>query len=355
MRQGVRAPVTLPRVHRVRGASGAIHKYHRRTRARLPSGIPEDHPDFLAAWMAEEAKAPRKAGRAHEPEGSIAAGCVAYLASTSFGQLSEGYRPTIRRHVEAIRAKGGAANMRGLRPRHVEADLEPLTPAVAASRLKAWRKLGAFWRIKGWVAEDPTQGVSRKRITTEGHREWTRADLDRFRAHWPIGTRQRLAGELLQWTGARASDVVTLGPAMVRHGVLSYRQKKTRHEASPPWRAVPGHEDDWQHLQAALVAARGFTWMETAQGRARSVKAFSGWFSGAATAAGLPDHTGHGLRKYRMNALAEAGATLIQMQAWCGHVTLIEVQHYTRRANRRGAYSVKPDGPQSNTWGKSSA
>jgi integrase/recombinase XerD len=341
MRRGVRPPVKLPRVHRVRGASGTLHRYHRVTRARLPDGIPEDHADFLAAWMAEEAKGTSPARKPHAPEGTIAAGCIAYLASTSYAELSTGYRPTIRRHVEAIRERGDTAKMTDLRRRHVQYDLEPLTPPVAAARLKAWRKLACFWQARGWISEDPTEGVRRKPLAaSDGHREWTFEDLEQFRAHWPVGTTERLAAELLQWTGARTSDLVTLGPAMVRGTLLTFRQQKTGAEAYVPWRAIPGHEADWRHLAAALSTTRGFTWMETRQGRVRSHKAVSSWFSAAATAAGLPDHSAHGLRKYRMNRLAETGATVIQMQSWCGHVTLQEVEHYTRRANRRGAFDA---------------
>jgi len=39
-----------------------------------------------------------------------------------------------------------------------------------------------------------------------------------------------------------------------------------------------------------------------------------------------------------MNSLAESGALILQMQAWVGHVTLDEVKHYTRRAERRRAF-----------------
>lgn len=338
MRRPVRgAGVKLPRVHRVtRGDK--VHCYHRRTRARLPD-LPESHPEFLAAWLAEEQRQ-RPAVKTKALPGSIAAGCEAYLDSTSFRELSEGYRPVIRRHVEKIKEQGGNVLLRYLEPHHVRADIEPLKPAVASSRMKAWRKLGEFWVASGKLRTDPTDGVKRKKLAkTGGHREWTRDNLETFRERWPIGTPQRLAGELLQWTGARCVDAVKLGPGMVgRDGLLTFVQHKTKHEAHIPWvgRAF-GLEADRLALMQCIGNAPGVTFIVTGAGKPRSVKGFSQWFAEAAREAGLVKLTAHGLRKYRMNALAEAGASVLVMQSWVGHVTLDEVQEYTRKADRRKA------------------
>lgn len=338
MRRPIRgAGVKLPRVHRVtRGAK--VHCYHRRTRARLPD-LPETHPEFLAAWLAEEHRN-TPAAKAKAAPGSIAEGCETYLASQSYRELSETYRPVIRRHVEAIKAQGGNVQLRYLEPHHVRSDLEPLKPAVASSRMKAWRKLGDFWVASGRLKTDPTEGVKRKKLAkSAGHKEWTRADLETFRERWPIGTPQRLAGELLQWTGARCVDAVTLGPHMVgADGLLSFTQAKTKHDAHVPWvgRAF-GLEADRVALMQCIGNAPGAVFVVTEYAQPRSVKGFSQWFAAAAREAGLVKLTAHGLRKYRMNALAEAGASVLVMQSWVGHVTLDEVQDYTRRADRRKA------------------
>lgn len=77
--------------------------------------------------------------------------------------------------------------------------------------------------------------------------------------------------------------------------------------------------------------------LTTEKGHPRSAKAFGNWFVSAARAAGLVGLSAHGLRKYRMNALAEGGASVLQMQSWVGHVTLEEVQRYTSKADRRRA------------------
>lgn len=325
----------LPRVHR-QTVGGRIYRYHRETRAKLPDGLPEDHPDFVAAWLAEEQKAPAKpAGAA---QGTIAAACDAFTRSRAFLDLNATYRRIIGAHVRAIREQGETALLRDLRPRHVRADLEPLTPSVAKTRLKAWRKLARFWRDRDMISADPVQGVGAKPMPKGGgHTEWTLADLEKFRAKWPIGTPQRQACELLQWTGARCIDVVQLGPHMVRGGVLSFSQAKTGVEVHIPWTIPAFGLEPERAPMLACISDSGRTFIRTRDGHPRSVKAFSQWFSAAARAAKLDDLTAHGLRKYRMNALAEAGASVLVMQAWVGHVTLAEVQRYTARADRRRA------------------
>lgn len=350
MRRGeVGRGVKLPRVHRVTGRNGEIFKYHRKTRATLPNNVPEDHPDFVAAWSAEEAKAGTPESRISAATGTVAHGCEVYLASRAYRDLGESYRPVIRRHVEAIKAAGGGARVKDLRPRHVSANLEPLSPAVARSRLKAWRKLGAFWMTQGIIHDNPTLTVrARPMPKSEGHIEWRRDDVERFREHWPLETPQRFAMELLQWTGARASDVVTLGPGMIdRDGLLTFRQQKTKNEVFVPWTApADGMEAERADLLELAGGVNHMVFLTTAHGKPRSKKAFSSWFSEAATKAGLLNLSAHGLRKYRMNQLAENGSSVLKMQAWVGHVTIDEIEHYTRRADRRRAFSTAEPPPE---------
>ncbi|WP_245231134.1 hypothetical protein [Parasedimentitalea huanghaiensis] len=205
------------------------------TTAELPNDIPEDHPKFIAAWSIEEQKKPETKSRAKL--GTIAAGCKTYLKSGSYRDLTDSYRPVIRRHVEAIRDTRGKAPVTGLRAYHINADLDPLTPAVARSRLKAWKKLCGFWTGQGMIPDDVSRAaVGKKMPKTEGHKEWTRSEVALFRNYWPIDTPQRHALELLQWRGARCVDAVSLGPGMIdRNGLLTFRQQKTKVIAHIPW------------------------------------------------------------------------------------------------------------------------
>ena len=227
--------------------------------------------------------------------------------------------------------------MTDLQSRHIAADLDSLSGAVAQSRRKAWRKLCAYWVQVGYIPQDPSIAVKSPCVRSEGHAEWTHEDVEAFRAHWPEDTRQRLALELLQWTGARVSDAVRLGPGMVdRDGLLAFTQEKTKKPVLLPWSAPSPYAADRRDLSIMTDNSGHMVWLTTIHGKPRSKKAFSGWFAEAARKAG-GHKTAHGLRKYRMNRLAEAGAPVLAMQSWCGHVTLKEIEDYTRKASRRAA------------------
>jgi hypothetical protein len=112
--------------------------------------VPEDSREFLLAWLAEEDKNPRKSPRA--PKGTIAHGCEAFLTSATYRALNTAYSRVILAHANAIAQRYGKALLRDLEPRHIRTDLEPLTPAVASTRRKAWRKLAEFWAATGMTA-----------------------------------------------------------------------------------------------------------------------------------------------------------------------------------------------------------
>lgn len=327
----------LPNVHRV-PVKGRVYKYHRHTRVELPNDVPESHPKFIAAWTAEESKKPVKAPKA--AHGTIAYGCEAYFASGVFRELSDSYRPVIRRHVEKIKAQYGTGQIRGLQSYHINKDLDPLSPAVARSRLKAWRKLTDFWQREGLIESNIGKGaVGKKMPATEGHKEWTPDDLKTYRDHWGPETPQRHACELLQWTGARCVDAVRLGPGMIKKsGLLEFRQQKTKEMAYVPWTCdALGMESERELLLS--YPKNHMVFLTTKFGKPRSHKAFSAWFSDSCNKAKLSELSAHGLRKYRMNQLSERGASVLQMQAWVGHVTLQEIEEYTRKAQRRAAFS----------------
>lgn len=336
--------VTL-RIKPVRKPNGRTYWYPRlpggKLGPRLPD-LPHDHPDFLDAYTAAIRAAPGPVAGRHGP-GSIARAIEAYQDSPAFrAHLKPATQGNRRRILGHIATRWGAANLADLARRHVEADLAPLDPHPANSRLKAWRGFLAWAVDAGAIGADPSAGIGRKRTArSPGHLPWTPAEVEAFRARWPIGTAERLAFELVHWTGARISDAVRLGPGMVdRAGWLSYAQEKTGGAVAVPLRrSLPRFARQWQGdldaLHAAIDAApRHLTWMVTAQGASRSVKAASQWFAAAARAAGVPK-SAHGLRKLRGQLIAEAGGTTHQAAAWLGHESLSEVARYSRGADRR--------------------
>lgn len=350
----------LTNIQTVRDRNGKPRRYLRVKGQKLVPlpDLPLDHPDFLAAWSAAMKAA--KGRPARPAPGSIAALCGAFLRSPAFRAHSTSYQAILRRHVMAIEAKAGEAQARHLAARHIAADLAGLTGGAAQSRFKAWRALSVHGLDAGILKADPTEGVKRpKPARTDGHAPWTAAEIEAFRARWPIGTVQRAIVELLYWTGARISDAVQLGRGMVdRDGVLRFRQQKTGGLAFIPWTCplpdcAAGMEADRATMHEALLACAGhMTFLATKDGRTRSAKAIGGDVAKAARLAGVRK-TAHGLRKARATALADHGATTHQIAAWTGHESLSEVEDYTRTAARRAAVmGTNEDGTVKDTAAK---
>jgi integrase len=244
--------------------------------------------------------------------------------------------------LDDMRRTYGAGLVADLQERHLRADLATRPAHPANNRLKVWRALCGWWHEAGIAKTNAAKGIG-KRATpkTEGHAPWTAAHVDQFRARWPVDSPERLAMELLHWTGARMSDACRLCEAMIdADGWLTYRQQKTRGLVQVPLRAAaPAFADPaGQALLLAAIEARPdrhMVYMVTAYGAPRSIKAASSWFSAAARAAGLDGLSAHGLRKTRLSLMAERGASEAQLMAWCGHVSPAEVQVYTRAASRK--------------------
>lgn len=315
MRQGVR----LSGIKIVRKPSGKRYMYHRASGARLPD-LPENDPTFLAAYAAA-ASAPTKSRGAGQ--GTIAALCDEYIKSRDMAALGSSSRAVRRRLVAKIRDARGFGRLSDLRPDHIRRDVRALTPGAASNRLKTWRGLFCFAVDEGLIQPDPSRDVRAPKSTTIGHRQWTTTEIDAFRAYWPDRSAQRIAMEIIYWTGARCVDAAKLGRQLVdKSGWLSFVQIKTGGPVTlpltcdlPAWAAPLS--DDQAHLWRNLPT--DMHWITTAQGRPRSHKALSQWFSRSASAA----------------ALAESGASTHQIGAWTGHASLSEVSHYPRQADLR--------------------
>lgn len=138
---------------------------------------------------------------------------------------------------------------------------------------------------------------------SDGHAPRSKIEVDAFRAFWPVDTPERLAFEVIFWTGARISDAVRLGHGnMDREGWVLFRQQQTGGEVAIPFdRALPdfaeGMEDDLACLHAALNARKDkhMKSIITAHGRSRSVKAAGRRFAAKARAAGIFGRSAHEL------------------------------------------------------------
>lgn len=236
--------------------------------------------------------------------------------------------------------KYGHVSFHTLQSKHIRADLSTFPPHPANNRLKVWRGLCRWAREVELIADDPAAAVApRKTPKTDGHAPWTRDDVKQFRKYWPNESAQRLAFELMFWTGSRISDAVRFSAGMIdAEGWLEYKQQKTGGLVSVPFYApAPDFAEPSSHLKTAIESRpeAHLVFMVTAFGKARSVKAASQWFSAATKEVGIMGKTAHGLRKLRAEIMAENGATAHQIGAWTGHETLAEVQRYAQKASKR--------------------
>ena len=327
-----------------RNKTGAVYYYLRRKgKAKIPLGKgPIDSPDFLARYALALGAQPSPATSARQ--GSIAAVCEALKASRAFLAYSYSYRTHLRRDLDAIAQAYGTGPIAQLEARHIRTDLGKLDAIQARERLKAWRLVCALALSRGWSPISATDGIKAPRAPkSDGHAPWSRADVERFRAHWPVGSSKRLAMELLYWTGARTVDAVAINRGMIgADGVLSFVQHKTTSRAYVPWSCglpewAQGFEPDRAHLMACLQPAC-FTLLEQ-RGKPMTATALSGQMRRAAKAAGL-DLSAHGLRKSRLTAIAESGGSASAIMAWGGHKTLAQAQHYIVTADRRSLISA---------------
>lgn len=206
------------------------------------------------------------------------------------------------------------------------------TPHAANNFLKAMR--GLFkWAVEAksetHVTANPTIGVQLLKGPNDdvGFHTWSEEELTRFEAKWPLGTRQRLAFDLLLYTGLRRGDAVRLGRQHVSDGVITIRTEKTGEEVFIP--ILPP-------LAASIAATRtgDLAFIATERGRPWVKESFGTWFREACRAAGCPG-SAHGLRKAGATRAAEHGASERHLMALFGWSTGKMAAHYTKAADRK--------------------
>lgn len=326
-------------------ASGNIRYYYRpkgQKGIRMPD-LPMDHPEFLAVY----AKAAGVTPRAPAVSGGLAVAVQGYKKSDNWKiGLKLGTRNSRRPMLDEVAQTYGFASSKDLRKEHIEKDLSRFTGHPRNSHLKMWRGF-CKWMVEHYNLDaDPSDGIMRSKTPkSDGHIPWHQNQIAQYREYWAIGTMERLAFELIFWTGARISDAIRLGERNVdEDGWLSFVQQKTGGGVDIPFdRDLPDfaecYADDLAMLRQAINARneRHLTFLHTQAGASRSPKSASQWFAAKAREAGIKGRTAHGLRKSRAIALAEAQGTAPQIGAWTGHESLKEIERYIKKFDKRRA------------------
>jgi integrase len=320
----------LPNLHRERTRHGAIVWYVRiargqRVRLRAPYGTPAFETEYRAAIDGRPPPMPARG----PARGSLRWLCDLYRASPDWVRLSQATRRQRDNILVHVLEQSASVPASAIQRTHILDGLarRAATPFAAANFLKTMRGLFRWARESGHLPNDPTSGVKNRLPRTSGFRAWTDDDVSAFEARWPIGTRERLALDILLYTGLRKGDAAQLGRQHVRAGIITVRTEKTGEVVTIPLLDA---------LRRSIEATKtgDLAYVATAAGRPMTKESFGNWFSGACRAAGVPG-SAHGLRKLGATRAADNGATEYELDAifgWRGGKT---AAIYTREANRR--------------------
>lgn len=200
------------------------------------------------------------------------------------------------------------------------------TPAQANHFLKAMRALFGWALQNDYVAIDPTAGVLPLKYKSDGFAPWTMDDLLQFYDKWHVGTKPRLAVELLLHTGLRRSDVVRAGLPHLRGNIFSIKTQKTGSQITVEFpKALLDVIEATETGSTTFLISEAGTPFETAS--------FGNWFRDRCNDAGIKK-SAHGLRKLSATLSAEAGAATHELMAQYGWSNVKQAELYTKGADR---------------------
>jgi integrase len=321
--------IRLPYVQEYRDRRGRARRYFRRPgykRVTLP-GTP-GAPAFMAASREALAAERPPIGRKHG-EGTVGDLVVCFYKSPYFENLKPNSQRLYRLVLDRFRQQDGHRLVRDMPRRVAMSIIEEIgasRPGMANLTLKAMRRLFAYAVKREMRDDNPFVGIESYKLGT--HHTWTDAEIGAFEAVWLVGSRERLAFDLLLYTGQRVGDVAAMRRSDIRNGAIHVKPEKTGDEL-----VIPVHPNLLRSMKACPT--KGLTLIGQANGRPISGGGLSSLIERAARAAGLPAKcVPHGLRKARMRRLAERGASTKEIASVSGHKTLKEVERYTAAADQ---------------------
>lgn len=287
--------------------------------------------EFMEEYrLAQNAEKPEKEER--HIRGTVNAVVASLYATPRWQSMRPSSKKTYQSIIDRFCAGNGHLMVANITTGVIDRKLAAMqgTPAAANNLRKALSRIFRQAIKMGLVTVNPVDATDAYRTDGDGWHTWTEEEIEQFQNYWPIGTRERLAMELLLHTATRRSDMIRLSPAnrvedrfVLRH---SKNDSDTSIRISDELAAAiaPFENSTGPYLQTEFGA--GFS----------SGDSFGNWFRKRMRAAGLPEHcSAHGLRKAISRRLAESGATNQQGRAVTGHKTDREFTRYAAKANKR--------------------
>jgi integrase len=312
---------------RLRYRRGEVSRY-------LPG--PFNSPAFKAALEAAKAAEPVVKPPRFAP-GTFNELLSIFYRTAVFLSLDSNRQATVRGILEAFRADYGKDLVANCKPRHVEAILllkkqkrrvgkRMVGGAEAARNLH--KQLKRLFRLAvklEWIVTNPAELADSAGGKRGTRHTWSEAQIAQYRARHPLGTKARLALEIILWTGQRRGDASRLGPQHIKGERIEWRAGK----GDKPMVMLLAPQ-----LKAAISAMSAVgikSLLVTQFGKPFSVDGFGNRFANWCKEAGLPDECrAHGLRKAIARRGAQLEATQQQLKAIGGWEQDAEVTTYTK-------------------------
>lgn len=302
-------------------------------KARIRERYPSD--EFTAAYNDAIACAnnhPRQAKSAQR--GSFRHLCQLYYGGNAFKSLDTSTQSWIRHHLDRIGAKHADKPVAMMSSRHVRKLRDELVgfPAAANKRLKSLKALFAWATEEEEATHNPTVDVKKIKYATSGHHTWTVAEIEQFKQRHPLGTKPRLAFDLIRFTTGRREDAVRLGPQHTRDDRVKFTQAKNEHR-KPVEIDIPLHPELKESIEATKLGH--LTFLVTEHGKPYAPSSFGKAMRDWCDQANLRHCSAHGLRKSTATQMAQKGATGHEIKAVTGHQSLRQVDVYTQAAQNK--------------------
>jgi integrase len=298
-----------------------------RIRIRAEYGSPKFAEEYQAALSGERPTSPKGFARA----GSIQWLIARYRETPAWTSLSMATRRQRENILRQVIESAGPKPFNAISMATIAhgRDRRSKTPFQARHFLDTMRGLFRWAFEAQYVKIDPTAGVKNPfRRKGNGFPPWTEDDIAKYEAHWPIGTKERVWLDVLQYTGLRRGDAVRLGRQHIRDGIATLRTEKSGETTAVTLPILP--------VLAATLAAGpcgDLTFICGARGEPMTKESFGNAFREAAQAAGV-NKSAHGVRKIGATRAAENGATVAELEAIFGWQGGGMAALYTKAANR---------------------
>ncbi|MES2301896.1 MAG: tyrosine-type recombinase/integrase [Pseudomonadota bacterium] len=300
--------------------------------------------DELQAFLADT-QAPAIVQASH---GTVAWAAQRYFASATFrGGKNAQTERTARLILDKFVGDYGKYRIADWRFDHIEAVLmqaaakrpndkgRMIGGPSAANNLRRELKTFFDYAIKLLRIErtNPVDQAAPIAVPRRGFHTWTEDEIEKFRAHWAVGTKARLALEIFLWTAQRRGDASRFGRKHLVNGRIEVTPEKTSNSSGVTvWLpAAPQLLD----AIAKMPVTGTETYLVTDYGKPFTVAGLGNKMREWCNNAGLPHCSAHGLRKATSRRSAESGATNQELKALGGWTTDRQVAVYTENANRQ--------------------